>query len=70
MSYGAPPPSRLGGAEKHTQGAFPEAAGLIDAMSYLHGKSFTPKDMHAKNIMTRPTTGQLVMVDVGLFKSL
>ena len=70
MTYGAPTPSRTGGAEKHTQDAFPEAAGLIDAMSYLHGKSFTPKDMHAKNIMTRPDTGQLVMVDVGLFKSL
>jgi hypothetical protein len=68
MSYGAPTPAYTGGAGEQTQGAFPEAAGLLDAMKYLDIENYTPKDMHSKNIMMRPDSGQLVMVDVGLFR--
>ena len=67
LTYDAPSPSRTGGAEKHTQDAFPEAEGLLNAMRHLHGEKFTPRDMHRGNIMMRPDSGQLVMVDVGLF---
>ena len=68
LSYGAPSPAATGGAGEQTTGAFPEAAGLLDAMKYLDKESYTPKDMHSKNIMMRPDSGQLVMVDVGLFR--
>ena len=68
LSYGAPTPAYTGGAGEQTQAAFPEAAGLLDAMKYLDIENYTPKDMHSKNIMMRPDSGQLVMVDVGLFR--
>ena len=68
MTYGAPEGARLGGGGKHTQETFSEAEGLLNAMEYLHGKSFSPRDMHTGNVMMRPDSGQLVMVDVGLFR--
>jgi hypothetical protein len=68
MTYGAPEGARLGGAGKHTQETFSEAEGLLGAMEYLHGKSFSPRDMHTGNVLMRPDSGQLVMVDVGLFR--
>ena len=67
MTFGSPESGQLGGGGKHTQETFPEAEGLLNAMEYLHGEDFTPRDMHTGNIMMRPDSGQLVMVDVGLF---
>ena len=67
MTYSRGPEARLGGADKHTQGTFSEAEGLLNAMEHLHGEDFTPRDMHTGNVMMRPNSGQLVMVDVGLF---
>jgi predicted unusual protein kinase regulating ubiquinone biosynthesis (AarF/ABC1/UbiB family) len=67
MTFGRSPNAALGGADKHTQETFSEAEGLLNAMEYLHGEDFTPRDMHTGNIMMRPDSGQLVMVDVGLF---
>ncbi len=69
QTNGAPEGARLGGGGgKHTQETFSEAEGLLNAMEYLHGKSFSPRDMHTGNVMMRPDSGQLVMVDVGLFR--
>ena len=68
MTYGAPEGARLGGAGKHTKETFSEAEGLLNAMEYLHGKSFSPRDMHTGNVMMRPDSSELVMVDVGLFR--
>ena len=67
MTYRYGPEAQLGGADKYTQETFSEAEGLLNAMEYLHGKSFSPRDMHTGNVMMRPDSGQLVMVDVGLF---
>jgi len=67
LTYGSSPEARHGGADKHTQGTFSEAEGLLNAMEHLHGEDFTPRDMHTGNVMMRPDSGQLVMVDVGLF---
>jgi hypothetical protein len=67
MTFGRSPNAALGGADKHTQETFSEAEGLLNAMEYLHGEDFTPRDMHTGNIMMRPDSSQLVMVDVGLF---
>ena len=67
MTYAYNPEARLGGADKYTQETFSEAEGLLNAMEHLHGKNFSPRDMHSGNIMMRPDSGQLVMVDVGLF---
>jgi serine/threonine protein kinase len=62
------PHAPAGHAGTRTQEAFPEAAGLLSAMEYLHGKKWSPGDVHHKNVMARPQSGQLVIVDVGLFK--
>ena len=67
MTYRYGPEAQLGGADKYTQETFSEAEGLLNAMEYLHGKNFSPRDMHTGNVMMRPDSGQLVMVDVGLF---
>ena len=67
MTYSRGPEAHLGGGGKHTQETFSEAEGLLNAMEHLHGEDFTPRDMHTGNIMMRPDSGQLVMVDVGLF---
>lgn len=69
MTYAYGPEARLGGADKYTQETFSEAEGLLNAMEHLHGERFSPRDMHSGNIMMRPDSGQLVMVDVGLFAS-
>ena len=67
MTYKYGPEAQLGGADKYTKETFSEAEGLLNAMEYLHGKNFSPRDMHTGNILMRPDSGQLVMVDVGLF---
>ena len=67
MTYRYGPEAQLGGADKYTQETFSESEGLLNAMEYLHGKNFSPRDMHTGNVMMRPDSGQLVMVDVGLF---
>ena len=70
LHQGEPSWSEYGGADKYTQQAFPEAAPLMKAMEHLFGERWQPKDIHHKNVMLRPSTNQLVIVDVGLFKSL
>jgi len=60
-----------GGAEKYTQAAFPEVDNLMGAMQYLTNvEKFSPGDVHYKNVMIRPGTRELVIMDLGLFKKL
>ena len=47
--------------------AFPEAESLFNAMVYVQGEEFEPADVHGKNVMVRPGTNELVIVDLGLF---
>jgi serine/threonine protein kinase len=47
--------------------AFPEAESLFNAMDYVHKDEFVPGDVHGRNVMVRPNTNELVIVDVGLF---
>ena len=47
--------------------AFPEAESLFNAMDYVHKGKFEPADVHGRNVMVRPNTNELVIVDVGLF---
>jgi len=47
--------------------AFPEAESLFNAMDYVHKDKFQPADVHGRNVMVRPNTNELVIVDVGLF---
>ena len=47
--------------------AFPEAASLFNAMDYVHKDEFEPADVHGRNVMVRPGSNELVIVDVGLF---
>jgi hypothetical protein len=47
--------------------AFPEAASLFNAMEKAHGEQFEPADVHGRNVMVRPGTDELVIVDLGLF---
>jgi len=47
---------------------FPEAENLMNAMRYfMRDQNWQPKDVHSKNVMARPSTGDFVIVDLGLF---
>lgn len=46
----------------------PEAKSLLDALEYLESYGVSWHDVHSGNIMVRPSTGDLVIVDVGLYK--
>jgi len=60
-----------GGAEGYTKEAFPEADSLMRAMQHLTKKEqFSPGDIHVKNVMARPGSRELVIMDLGLFKTL
>jgi len=48
---------------------FPEAQGLLNAINTLKKKyGFMAQDIHSGNVMARPKSGDLVIVDLGLFK--
>ena len=47
--------------------AFPEAESLFNAMDYVHKDEFEPADVHGRNVMVRPNSNELVIVDLGLF---
>jgi len=47
---------------------FPEAQGLLSALEILKKDyKFIARDIHSKNVMARPESGDLVIVDLGLF---
>jgi hypothetical protein len=47
--------------------AFREAESLFNAMEKSHEAQFEPADVHGRNVMVRPGTNELVIVDLGLF---
>ena len=57
------------GGLEGTRALFPEAKGLARAMKYfMQDKNWRPKDVHWKNVMARPSTKDMVIVDLGLFE--
>jgi len=59
---------RGGAGRIEVEQEFPETIGLRKAMDAFHNAGITPKDVHIENIMMRPNTNELVIVDLGLFK--
>ena len=48
---------------------FPEAESMLNAIRVLskeHG--FSARDVHSRNVMMRPDSNELVIVDLGLFQ--
>ena len=47
----------------------PERSGIIDAINYLQDeRDVVARDIHHKNVMMRPADGQMVIMDLGLFR--
>ena len=55
------------GMEKDFEESFPETAGVRAAMKKFAGRDFKPFDVHADNVMMRPGTNDIVIVDLGRF---
>ena len=53
--------------EKDFEESFPETAGVRAAMKKFAGRDFKPFDVHANNVMMRPKTNDIVIVDLGRF---
>ena len=53
--------------EKDFEESFPETAGVRAAMKKFAGRDFKPFDVHADNVMMRPGTNDIVIVDLGRF---
>ena len=59
------------GVEKDQWSAFKEAASIKKAIKDLRDLAgLDPRDMHDQNVMVRPQTGDIVIVDVGLFRKI
>ena len=48
--------------------AIPEIASLLETLLYLKSKGVAWADVHHNNLMIRPSTGDLVVIDVALWK--
>ena len=58
-----------GGADPEVGDAIPEAVSIRKALEELEKiTGLAGRDMHEKNVMIRPSTGDIVIVDLGLFK--
>ena len=58
-----------GGADPEVGDVIPEAASIRKALEELEKiTGLAGRDMHEKNVMIRPSTGDIVIVDLGLFK--
>ena len=56
------------GVEKDQWQAFKQATSIKQALKELRDDfDIRPRDMHDKNVMVRPETGDIVIMDVGLF---
>ena len=53
--------------EKDVEEEFPEIAGIRAAMKKFAGRDFKPFDVHADNVMMRPGSNEMVIVDLGRF---
>ena len=62
--------SRWYGQASDTLGKnLPERTGIIDAINYLQNdRDVVARDIHHKNVMMRPSDGQMVIMDLGLFR--
>jgi serine/threonine protein kinase len=57
------------GVDEEQWAAFKEASSIKKAISDLRDiTKLDPRDMHDKNVMIRPQTGDIVIVDLGLFR--
>ena len=57
-------------AEDDVAAEFPESVGIRKAMQALSGEGLKPFDVHNANVMMRPKTKDIVIVDLGRFKGL
>ena len=57
------------GQEDELEKEFPEIAGVRAAMKEFSGRDFKPYDVHAGNVMMRPGTNDIVIVDLGRFNT-
>jgi len=53
--------------EKDVEEEFPEIIGVRAAMKKFAGRDFKPFDVHSDNVMMRPGTNDIVIVDLGRF---
>ena len=53
--------------EKDVEEEFPEIVGIRAAMKKFAGRDFKPFDVHSDNVMMRPRTNDIVIVDLGRF---
>lgn len=54
--------------EKEIEETFPETIGVRKAMKKFLGRGLVAKDVHSDNVMMRPKTNDIVIVDLGLFR--
>mgnify|MGYP003114323787 CR=1 FL=1 len=59
---------QLYGQEKEIEKAFPESAGIRAAMKKFLGRGLRAFDVHSDNVMMRPATNDIVIVDLGRFE--
>ena len=59
---------QLYGREKEIEKAFPESAGIRAAMKKFLGRGLRAFDVHSDNVMMRPGTNEIVVVDLGRFE--
>ena len=57
------------GQEDELEKEFPEIAGVRAAMKEFSGRDFKPFDVHSGNVMMRPSTNDIVIVDLGRFNT-
>ena len=57
------------GQEDELEQEFPEIMFIRDAMKRFVGREFRPFDVHAGNVMMRPGTNDIVIVDLGRFNT-
>tara|TARA_Y100000592_G_scaffold49520_1_gene78418 strand:- start:336 stop:1403 length:1068 start_codon:yes stop_codon:yes gene_type:complete len=59
------------GVDREQWSAFKEASSIKKAISDLRDiANLDPRDMHDQNVMVRPQTGDIVIMDVGLFRKI
>jgi serine/threonine protein kinase len=69
MHHKAPRGNRTAGAEDKVAAVFPEAKSIRQALKdFEHLTGLVARDMHDKNAMIRPESGEIVIVDLGMFR--
>lgn len=60
--------SNIPSSDRDVYKNIPEANSLLKALEYLESYGVSWHDVHSGNVMVRPSTGDPVIVDVGLYK--